>query len=33
LTDFSWQMIPNPEKNVRNEYKMYQMVITYPQSP
>jgi hypothetical protein len=26
-------MIPKPEKNVPNEYKMYQMVIKHPKSP
>jgi hypothetical protein len=30
LPDFSWYMIPNPEKNVTNEHKMYQMVINIP---
>jgi hypothetical protein len=29
LPDFSWYMIPRPEKNVPNEHKMYQMVIQY----
>jgi hypothetical protein len=30
LPDFSWYMIPKPEKNVPNEHKMYQMVMEYP---
>jgi hypothetical protein len=33
LPDFSWYMIPKLEKNVPNEYKMYQMVIKYPKNP
>jgi hypothetical protein len=30
LPDFSWYVIPKTEKNVPNEYKMYDMVIKYP---
>jgi hypothetical protein len=25
LPDFSWRIIPKPDKKVPNEYKMYQM--------
>jgi hypothetical protein len=32
LPDCSWYMIPKPEKNVPNEYKMYQMAIKYLES-
>jgi hypothetical protein len=33
LPDFSQYMIPKPEKNLPNEHKMYQTVITYPKCP
>jgi hypothetical protein len=33
LPDFSWYMVPQPEKNVPNKHKMYHMVIKYPKCP
>jgi hypothetical protein len=33
LPDFSWYVIPKPEKNVPNQHKMYQMVIKFPKGP
>jgi hypothetical protein len=34
LPDFSWYMIPKPEKMCYiNKHKMYQMVIKYPKFP
>jgi hypothetical protein len=31
LPDFSWRMLPKPDKNVPNEHKLYEMVIKYPE--
>jgi hypothetical protein len=30
LPDFSWTMIPKPEKSIPDEHKMHQMVIKFP---
>jgi hypothetical protein len=33
LPDFSWHIVPKPEKNVPNEHKIYLMVKNNPKCP